>query len=164
MVELVNKTLGVRVSAPHIKTLKEFLSAYPAETDEFVNLPNCPGEDTELYYWNFDIPNMVWMTEPRVKVVEIPDEISRRQFFQQLAAEEIISEDDALQAMSVGAIPAPLMAIISKLPASAQFDTKMLVMGASTFKINHPMTETAREFLGWSVDRKERFWVNAYKR
>lgn len=88
----------------------------------------------------------------------VPDIISRRQFFQQLAAMGIISNADALAAMQTGFIPAPLQAIINTLPPETQFEAQMLIVGADSFNRTHPLSETVRIALGWTVEQKDDFW------
>jgi hypothetical protein len=69
----------------------------------------------------------------------VPQSISDRQFFQQLAIDGIISEADAL-ASNAAVIPPPLLTIIEAMPAEQQFAAKMIVSGATVFERNHPMT------------------------
>ncbi len=53
----------------------------------------------------------------------VPQSISDRQFFQQLAIQGIITEDEAL-ASNAAVIPPPLLAIIDAMPADQQFSAK----------------------------------------
>jgi hypothetical protein len=70
----------------------------------------------------------------------VPETISDRQFFQQLAIEGDITQDEALAAVQTGAIPAKLESVIAELPASDQFNAKMLLAGATTFNFSNPLT------------------------
>ena len=100
--------------------------------------------------------------EPEPK--SIPDEISRRQFFQYLAVLGIISRQEALAALQSGAIPAPLQAIIDELPTEDdQFEAQMFIIGAQNFDRLHPLSDTVRLALGWTVEQKDDFWREAYK-
>lgn len=93
-----------------------------------------------------------------------PDEISRRQFFQYLAVLEIITRQEALAALQGGVIPAPLQAIIDQLPTeNDQFEAQMFIIGAQNFNRLHPLSETVRLSLGWSVEQKDDFWREAFK-
>lgn len=74
--------------------------------------------------------------------------ISDRQFFQQLALEGIITEDQAL-ASNAAVIPPPLLAIIDAMPVEQQFAAKMLVSGATVYERNHPMTAAIGAAYGW---------------
>lgn len=103
------------------------------------------------------------IVEPEPEPEPIPDEISRRQFFQQLAVMGIITKADALAAMQTGVIPAPLQAIIDTLPEANQFEAQMLVIGADTFSRAHPLTEVVRLALGWTEEQRDQFWRDAYK-
>lgn len=92
-----------------------------------------------------------------------PYEISRRQFFQYLAVLEIITRQEALAALQSGAIPAPLQAIIDQLPTeNDQFEAQMFIVGAQNFNRLHPLSETVRLSLGWSVEQKDDFWRQAF--
>lgn len=94
----------------------------------------------------------------------VPDEISRRQFFQYLAVLGIISRQEALAALQSGAIPAPLQAIIDQLPSEDdQFEAQMFIIGAENFNRLHPLSDTVRIALGWTVEQKDDFWREASK-
>lgn len=94
----------------------------------------------------------------------IPDEISRRQFFQYLAALEIITRQEALAALQTGAIPTPLQAIIEQLPTEDdRFEAQMFIVGAQNFNRLHPLSETVRLSLEWTVEQKDDFWREASK-
>ena len=90
-----------------------------------------------------------------------PRTISRRQFFQYLAVIHIISEEEALAAVSLGVIPPPLMAIIGMMPEQVRFAARMLVISAQEFDVDNQMAETVRLALGWSEDQKFDFWKKA---
>ena len=94
----------------------------------------------------------------------VPDEISRRQFFQYLAVLEIITRQEALAALQSGTIPAPLQAIIDQLPTdNDRFEAQMFIVGAQNFNRLHPLSETVRLSLGWTVEQKDDFWREASK-
>ncbi|WP_454627786.1 hypothetical protein [Bradyrhizobium cenepequi] len=88
----------------------------------------------------------------------VPVTISDRQFFQQLAIVGIVTEADALAAVRVGAIPAPLQAIVDGLPTEQQFAAMMLVSGATTFERQHPMTSAIGAAYGWSAEQIDDFF------
>lgn len=87
----------------------------------------------------------------------VPQTISDRQFFQQLAVVGIITEDQAL-ASNAAVIPAPLLAIIEAMPAEQQFAAKMLVSGATVFERTHPMTEAIGATYGWTSAQIDEFF------
>ncbi len=102
--------------------------------------------------------------EPEALPEPVPDDISRRQFFQQLFVLEIITKPEALTAIPGLNIPPPLQAIIEQLPTQSDRDSaEMLVVGAQNFNRLHPLSETVRLSLGWSVEQKDDFWREAYK-
>jgi hypothetical protein len=90
----------------------------------------------------------------------VPQTISDRQFYQQLAISGIITETDALAA-NAAVIPPPLMAIVDALPADLQFNAKMLLSGAVTFERNHPMTIGIGSAYGWTSEQIDAFFVAA---
>nr|WP_278422987.1 hypothetical protein [Brucella anthropi] len=93
-----------------------------------------------------------------------PSSISRRQFFQQLAVMNIITNQDAIAAMQSGAIPSPLQAIIDDLPTdNAKFEATMLIIGADSFQISHPLTEVVRLKMEWTEEQRNNFFRDAAK-
>jgi hypothetical protein len=90
----------------------------------------------------------------------VPQSISDRQFFQQLAVAGIISEADAL-ASNAGVIPGPLLAIINGLPADQQFAAKMIVSGAVTYFRNDALTVAIGTAYGWNSDQIDAFFTAA---
>lgn len=94
----------------------------------------------------------------------IPNEISRRQFFQYLAMLGIINRQEALAALQNGAIPAPLQVIIDQLPTDDdRFEAQMFIIGALKFNRLHPLSQTVHLSLGWTVEQRDEFWREAYK-
>lgn len=98
------------------------------------------------------------VTEP------VPDDISRRQFFQYLAVLEIITRQEALAALQSGAIPAPLQAIIDELPSEDdRFEAQMFIIGAQNFNRLHWLTDRVRLAMQWTLEQRDYFWREAYK-
>ncbi len=87
----------------------------------------------------------------------VPSSISDRQFFQQLAIAGIITEDQAL-ASNAAVIPAPLLAIISSMPADQQFNAKMIISGATTYERSNPLTIEIGSAYGMSSDQIDEFF------
>lgn len=79
--------------------------------------------------------------EPPVVVEPVPDTISDRQFFQQLAIAKVISQEEALAAVKTGDIPSALSGFIAPLPDDQRFNAEMLLSGATIFARAHPLTE-----------------------
>lgn len=113
--------------------------------------------------WTFDGSKFAAPVEPEQPLDQVPDEISRRQFFQQLAVLEIITRQEALDALD-GAIPAPLQTIIDQLPTDDdKFNAQMLVKGAQNFNRTNPLAEIVRQAMQWTVEQKDNFWRDAAK-
>lgn len=91
----------------------------------------------------------------------VVQEISDRQFFQQLAIMNVISQDDAL-ASNAAVIPPALLAIINALPEDQQFGAKMLISGATVYERHHPMTEVIGQAYGWNSEQIDTFFNAAY--
>lgn len=90
----------------------------------------------------------------------VPQSISDRQFFQQLAVQGIITQDEALHA-NAAVIPSELMTLIDGLPAAQQFDAKMKISGATTFLRNDPLTIAIGAAYGWTGAQIDAFFVAA---
>lgn len=90
----------------------------------------------------------------------VPQSISDRQFYQQLAIQGIISEADALAA-NAAVIPPALLSIIDAMPPAEQFGVKMIVSGATTFERNNPLTIQIGIAHGWSAAQIDAFFIAA---
>jgi hypothetical protein len=119
-------------------------------------IPSDPGNSDRIAYekWLSDggVPDPYVAPPPPV-----PASISDRQFFQQLAVQGIITQDDAI-ASNAAVIPPPLLSIISGMPADQQFGAKMLVGGATVFERNHPMTIAIGTAYGWTSEQVDDFF------
>ena len=100
-----------------------------------------------------EIAFMQSITVPTV----IPD-ISRRQFFQQLAAQAVITQDEAFAALG-GTIPPELLTLINALPSDQQFAAKMLLAGATTFQRQHSLTLAIGAAYGWTPEQIDTFFA-----
>jgi hypothetical protein len=95
--------------------------------------------------------------------VVIPD-ISDRQFFQEAYILGMITEDEALLAVQVGAIPSTLLSIINSISdPNSQFAAKMILSGATTFQRNHPLVEQVRIALNKTSEEIDQFFIDASK-
>lgn len=82
----------------------------------------------------------------------VPALISRRQFFQQLAILKKITNDEALAAMRVGAIPMVLQSIIDTQPSDNQFAYELILSGAENLQREHPLMGIVMKALKLSSD------------
>jgi hypothetical protein len=86
--------------------------------------------------------------------------ISRRQFFQQAAIAGVISESEALAAVTTGALPAAITAFVGTLPADQQFGAKML-FSVSEFVRSSPMANAFGQTLGMTPEQIDEFFEAA---
>lgn len=97
----------------------------------------------------------------RIYAPVAPEEISDRQFFQQLAISGSITTQEALDAVKTGAIPAAISAVVDALPDDQKFSAQMLLSGATVFKRSHPMTAALGAGLGLSSEQIDAIWIAA---
>lgn len=94
--------------------------------------------------------------------IKVPRSISDRQFFQQLAIDGVISEDEALASNS-GVIPPQMLAIIESMPADQKFSAKMVVSGATVYERNNAMTIAIGAAYGWTSEQIDDLFRAAVK-
>jgi hypothetical protein len=94
-------------------------------------------------------------------VPPLPEQISDRQFFQQLALSGIITTAEALAAVKTGEIPVAIQVIVNAMPADQQFNAQMILSGATVFERNHPMTIAIGEAYGWTSEQVDGFFRTA---
>ncbi|MFC7399604.1 hypothetical protein ACFQU1_20535 [Chelatococcus sp. GCM10030263] len=91
----------------------------------------------------------------------VPD-ISDRQFFQQLAIDGTITQEEALAAVKTGAIPASLQTIVDGIQdPAARFAAEMLLSGATTFERSHPLTDAIGQATGRTPEQVDDFFRSA---
>jgi hypothetical protein len=90
-----------------------------------------------------------------------PQSVSKRQFFQAAAQMGLITEAEALAMVSVGAIPASLLAAIGTLPANQQFYAKMLIVGARTFERSSAFVSTLSTAMGLTATQVDALFTLA---
>jgi hypothetical protein len=91
----------------------------------------------------------------------VPPVISDRQFFQQLAIDTEITEQEALDAVMTGVIPARLETALGTLPTAQQFSARMALSGSTEFRRAHPMTNLLQAALGWTKQQTDDLWRKA---
>jgi hypothetical protein len=98
-------------------------------------------------------------TVEQMQAPPVPRLISDRQFFQALALQGAITQEEALAAVRTGAIPAAMQTFIDAIPdQQQQFGATMLLSGAVEFDRNHPLVESFRQAMGWTVQQTNDLW------
>jgi hypothetical protein len=100
---------------------------------------------------------------PPTPEIIVPQIISDRQFFQQLAVLGLITQAEALAAVKTGDIPATLQGLVSTLPVDQQFSAEMLLSGAVSFDRKHPLTVYFGQAMSWTDAQLDTLWIEANK-
>lgn len=79
--------------------------------------------------------------------------ISDRQFFQALALNDLITQEEAEAAVATGTIPAAMAALVDQLPLEQQFPARMLLKGETTFRSDHPLTTVLAGLYNWTPEQ-----------
>lgn len=88
----------------------------------------------------------------------VPPVISDRQFFQGLAINGTITQQEALDAVMTGTIPAALETFVTQMPAEDQFPARMLLSGAIEFHRDHPLVSAVGAAFAWTDTDIDDFW------
>lgn len=107
--------------------------------------------------WSERLPKQ----EPMPNNALVPAVISDRQFFQQIALMGVITQQEALDAVKTGAIPAALQMVVDALPAAAKFSAEMSLSGAVEFRRAHPLTSSLGVAMGWTKAQIDQLWGDA---
>ena len=107
--------------------------------------------------WFLKVPTQA----PSTVIAPVPPVISDRQFFQQLALMGVITQQEALDAVKTGAIPAALQMVVDALPPSAKFAAEMSLSGAVEFRRAHPLTSSLGVAMGWTSPEIDQLWRDA---
>lgn len=129
---------------------EETLAAYPEGT---VEIPLKPGPDNA---WD----GAQWVAT--LVVVPVPETISDRQFYQQLAVYGLITQQEALAAVMTGALPATFETFIGQLPADQQFPARMSLSGATEFRRDHPLVAAFGAMQGMTSGQVDDLWRAAF--
>lgn len=86
--------------------------------------------------------------------------IAKRQFYQQLAVDGLITEDEALAATE-GVLPPTLNTAIATFPADQQFGAKMYFKGSQVFERGNAYIVALAGYFGWSAEQTDAFFVRA---
>lgn len=91
--------------------------------------------------------------DPSTLPAPVPDAISDWQFFQQLATMNLLSKEEAENAVAIGEIPTTILALVEQLPEEMQFPARMKLKGAVTFRRNNDLTQTIAQLYGFSSEQ-----------
>lgn len=133
---------------------------------DMIMVPDPDTPDSKLHvlspqinvdYFGYEL--VEWYMDPPPPVIPI---ISDRQFFQQAAILNIITQAEALAAVQVGTIPSNLQTIVDGISDPTQkFAAQMILSGATTFDRNHPLTTEVGNALGWTSEQIDQFFLDA---
>jgi hypothetical protein len=119
-----------------------------------VNVEMTPEEEAEFLA---TLPDPIALI-PTTSIITISD----RQFFQQLAIDGFISQQDALDAVMTGVIPPLLAGFINNIEdPSANFNARMLMSGATEFQRNHPMVSMIADYMALPPEAVDDFFQRA---
>ncbi len=93
-----------------------------------------------------------------VDAAPVPEVISDKQCFQQLAILGKVTQAEALAAVKTGAMPDAVTNGIAALPAEEQFAAEMAICGATQFYRSNPLTPVFLAFLGLSAADGDALW------
>lgn len=107
--------------------------------------------------WIADGKPVLPYVEPPLPVPEI---ISRRQFYQGLAAAGKISQAEALAAIKTATLPAALQTMLDGMTdEDAKFEADMLLSGAGEFSRSHPLVMVFAIAQSMSEQDVDDFWL-----
>ena len=119
---------------------------------------------SKVAVWDGEAEEWVMADRPTVPgeppvIVRFPP-ISDRQFFQALATPpySIITQQEALDAMKTGEIPAVMQAVIDMLPEEEQFPATALIAGGTTYERDNPLVEVFGSSQNMTAAEIDAFW------
>jgi hypothetical protein len=102
-------------------------------------------------------PRRVW-TLIDAPPAPVPEEISNRQFAQQLAIDGTITEAEALAWAARGDLPAAMEAAVLLLPIEQQFAARMLLASAKTYQRSHWLVPVLGALLDYDSPALDAVW------
>lgn len=91
--------------------------------------------------------------------VLVPETISRRQFYQELANRGMITKDEALAAIVTNTLPAELEAMVDAIvDDEIRWQARMLLAGAAEFKRNNWFVGFFAAMKSLSIEYMDDFW------
>lgn len=150
--EVINQWGGVWGVTPDVPN--PILIPDPENQNQFLHIL---GPTTNVDYFGYEL--VEWYMDPPPPVIPI---ISDRQFFQQAAILNIITQAEALAAVQTGTIPFNLQSIVDGIAdVNEKFAAQMILSGATTFDRNHPLTNSIGTSLGWTSEQIDQFFLDA---
>jgi len=109
-----------------------------------------------------DFPNAAPPAPPEYIVSSpiVPDEISRRQFYQQLAIDEKITKQEAIAAAMSGTLPAAVQACVDALPEDQRFGA-LMALASGALKRTHPLVAAFGAMQDMTEADIDAFWIAA---
>jgi hypothetical protein len=104
------------------------------------------------------IDGKVVVYEPPTPKESVPQTISDRQFFQQLAVMRLITEEEALAYVQSGTLPPAFLSFINQLPANQRFDARMKLTGANSFHRDNPLVNAFAGMYGMASADVDNLW------
>ena len=89
------------------------------------------------------------------------EEISDRQFFQQMAIDGHITQEEAEEAVGPGTIPATMAALLEMIPEEQRWPARMLIRGATEFLRHDPVTILIGQLYGFTDEQVDEIWRKA---
>jgi hypothetical protein len=93
----------------------------------------------------------------------VPENVSDRQFYQQLAVMGEISEQEALNAVSTGQLPGRFNSFVNGKPQGQQWGMKMKLQGANALQRHDQLIQDMANSFGWSKDHVDQIFIEAAK-
>ncbi len=91
--------------------------------------------------------------------VAVPETISRRQFYQELANREMITKEEALAAIVANTLPAEFASMVDAiLDEDIQWQARMLLAGATEFKRSNWFVDFFAAMKSLSSEYMDGFW------
>lgn len=93
----------------------------------------------------------------------VPNEISRRQFFQELANREMITKEEALAAITSGTLPAEFENLVAAiLDEDIEWQARMALCGVTTFLRANWFVDYFAAMKGFSSAYMDDIWREAF--
>lgn len=128
-------------------------------TSDGACIPNDPGNRDWIEYQDWIVAGNT--PDPYIPPPAPILDITRRQFYQRLAVQGVITETEAKAGISGSTLPASLQTLVAALPADQQFNAECLLLGAQTLQRSHPMTDAIGTAYGWTSEQIDAFFIAA---